>query len=370
MKSFRILLFLSFITLLSGCKVGRFVYYNFANITDHRIFPSRELKAPDQAFTFHSPAKALRFDSLTITTKGKSKKMSFEEFLTENKTVAFLVIRNDTMLYEYYTNGYKKNDIVASFSMAKSINSILIGCAIQDGLIQSVDEPITNYLPHLKKNGLENVTIDHLLNMTSGIGFNENYFNPFGDAASFYYGRRLDKETAEMKPVHAPGTEFSYSSGDSQLLGMVLQASLKGKPITTYLQEKLWTPLQMEHDASWSLDRKNGTEKTFCCVNAVARDFAKIGRLYLNKGNWNGKQLVPEQWVSESTTSSTANGRAPFYRNQWWLFPKFGAYEAQGILGQYIYVYPDKNMVIVRLGKNYGKYGGWTQVFESICLRS
>tara|TARA_Y100000815_G_scaffold275382_1_gene313210 strand:- start:19165 stop:19614 length:450 start_codon:yes stop_codon:yes gene_type:complete len=145
---------------------------------------------------------------------------------------------------------------------------------------------------------------------------------------------------------------------------MVLQRALKGKSITQYLEEKLWKPLGMEYDATWSLDRENGMEKTFCCINARARDFSKIGRLYLNNGNWQGKQIVPEEWVRRSVTADTVTG-ASFYKYQWWLPSQSGDFMAQGILGQYVYVNPSKNLIIVRLGENYGN-ADWVNLFKSL----
>ncbi len=199
--------------------------------------------------------------------------------------------------------------------------------------------------------------------MTSALKFNESYFNPFGHAATFYYGRNLKRETYKLKLKGTPGQKTEYVSGNTQLLGSVLERALKGKTITQYFQEKLWTPLEMEYDASWSIDKKNaGTEKTFCCINARARDFAKIGRLYLNKGNWNGKQIVSQKWVEESTKVDTTDGSVDEYQYQWWLPSTTGDYMAEGILGQYIYVNPSNNLVIVRMGKNPGRIE-WPNLF-------
>ncbi len=348
------------ITLTVSCKIGRFVYYNFANITDYKIFPSRELVNDSVIFHYYAAQKAKAPKSITYN----NEEISFNDFLKESNTVAFLIIKNDTIQYENYFNGYNEESIVASFSMAKSITSILIGCALDDGYIKSVDEPVVNYVPELKENGLEKVTIKHLLQMSSGIKFNESYANPFGDAATFYYGTDLKKTIYKMKPQHAPGKGFEYSSGDTQLLGLVLQRSLKGKSITAYLNEKIWTPLGMEYSASWSLDRKDGLEKTFCCINARARDFSKIGRLYLNNGNWNGKQIVSKEWVKESTHPEKGEGNVSHYKYQWWLTGD-GSYTAKGILGQFIYVNPAKHLIIVRLGKNYGNVS-WIPVFKSL----
>ena len=233
------------IMLLPTCQVGRFVYYNFAGIEDYKIFPSRTIANSGEKFFFQTATNP-KFPK-TTTVNGKQK--TLDEYLSENKTVAFLIIKNDSIQYEKYFAGYDKQSIVPSFSMAKSVNSILIGCAIDDGLILSVDEPVTKYIPEMAKNGFEKVTIKHLLQMTSGIKFNESYYNPFGDAASFYYGFNLPKQISKMTLKNEPGTKFEYSSGDSQVLGLVLERALKGKKISVYLQEKIWQPLGMEFDA-------------------------------------------------------------------------------------------------------------------------
>ena len=355
MKKLSLILLLLFAT--QSCKVSRFVYYNFANITDHKIFPNRELSKCDKPYYFEKQSN----DSIPLKLLPKGYN-SFEDYLAKNKTVAFLIIQDDTIKYENYFNKYNDSSIVASFSMAKSVASMLIGCAIDDGLIQSVDDPVTKYIPELKKNGFDKVTIEHLLQMTSGLDFNESYFNPFGDAATFYYGRRLEKNIFKLKLKTKPGTQFEYNSGNPQILGLILQRVLKDKSITAYLQEKIWSKIGMEYDASWSLDKKNGLEKTFCCINARAIDFAKLGKLYLQKGRWNDKQIIPEQWVEKSTQLDTSKGSASYYQYQWWLPTQTGDFMAQGILGQFIYVNPSKNLIIVRLGKNYGKTD-WESLF-------
>ncbi|TAF34466.1 MAG: class C beta-lactamase-related serine hydrolase [Cytophagales bacterium] len=349
---------------LASCQVGRFIFYNFANISDHKKFPARKLSHNHEAaFKFHLPGNAGKKPK-SITLNGKE--LPFDKFLKQSNTVAFLIIKNDTIQYESYQNGYEQESIVASFSMAKSVLSILVGCAIDEGLIQSVEEPITNYVPELATRGFERVRIKHLLQMTSGLKFNESYYNPFGDAARYYYGRHLRKYMKQMKLAKTPGTEFSYTSGNTQLLGLVLERALKNKRVTEYLQEKIWTPLGMEYGGSWSIDKKkNGMEKTFCCLNARARDFAKLGRLYLHKGQWHGNQIVSQKWVEESTTPDLSEGGVNYYKYQWWLPSDDGDFMAQGILGQYVYANPKKDLIIVRLGKNHGK-ANWTNIIQGL----
>lgn len=346
----------------NSCKVGRFFVYNFADIKDHKKFPSRKLVAPTEKFSFHTSENGKAPKNINLG----NREIPFESFLENNKTVAFLIIQNDTIQCESYFYKYKESSIVPSFSMAKSITSILIGCAIDDKLIKSVNEPITNYIPELKKNGFDKVTIEHVLQMTTGIKYNEGYYNPFGDVATFYYGRNLRRAISKMQLETNPGREFKYASGNTQLLGLILERALENRTVTEYLQEKIWSQIGMEFDASWSLDKKKGgLEKTFCCLNARAKDFAKIGRLLLNKGNWNGKQIVSEQWVNHSTKLDRSNGSAGYYQYQWWRIPKTGDFMAQGILGQYIYINPNKNLIIVRLGKNTGNTDWWNN-FVSI----
>ena len=360
LKLYRISLIIIISIVFTSCKLGRFVVYNFADIKDYKKFPSRTLTSNEAKFKFNSTSKGKYPDTLKLGNKS----VAFDKVLEDNKTVAFLIIKNDTIQYEKYFKGYNQESIIPSFSMAKSVTSILIGCAIDEGLIKSIDEPIINYIPELKKNGFEKVTIKHLLQMTSALKFSESYINPFGEAASFYYGKNLKREISKLKLKGTPGEKTEYVSGNTQLLGLVLERALKGKTITEYFQEKLWTPLEMEYDGSWSIDKKkNGTEKTFCCINARARDFAKIGRLYLNKGNWNGKQIVSKKWVEESTKVDSTEGSVDEYQYQWWLPSNDGDFMAEGILGQFIYVNPSKNIVIVRMGKNYGKIN-WSDLFS------
>lgn len=350
--------------LLQSCKFGRFVYYNFADINDHKIFPYHTAHADSIHFNFYRAAD----ESFPEVVDIAGEDYFFENYLEGNETVAFLIIQNDTIKYERYFDNYLPSSVVPSFSMAKSIISILIGIALSEGYIQSIEEPIITYLPELKKNkGFEKIQIKHLLQMTSGIKFSEGYYNPFGEVASFYYGTNLKKDITKLKVKQAPGESFEYISGNTAILGWILERALgEEHTVTQYLQDKLWQPLGMEYDATWSIDKKNkGLEKAFCCINARAIDFAKIGRLYLNKGKWGNEQIVPKEWVDYSTQIDTTEGSAWYYQNQWWLPSQNGDFLAQGILGQYIYVQPSKNLVVVRLGKKEGK-GKWRTLFSEL----
>jgi CubicO group peptidase (beta-lactamase class C family) len=348
---------LTLISLLTtSCLMGRFAWYNFSNITDHKIFPARNLPASATPFHFTEAQRTDRIGQINL------KKV--DSLVRNNRSVAFLIIRNDSLLYENYYRGYTASSTVASFSAAKSYTSALIGAAIADGYIKNIDEPVTNYLTELKnKESFDQITIRHLLLMTSGIRANESYYNPFGQAAKLYYGRNLGAYCNRLSVEYPPGTRFAYRSVNTQLLGLIVEKAT-GKTVTEYMYDRVWRHLGTEYDASWSIDKKNdGMEKTFCCINAKARDFAKFGRLYLHQGNWNGTQLLPATWISESTTPSRDNGAVPYYGYQWWITRR--GYEANGLHGEYIYVCPQKNLIIVRLGEDEGHLG-WEQLFDEI----
>lgn len=381
-KIFKIVFVVLISNALISCHLWRNIRYGKADLNDYKIFPSRELISNnDKSFKFINQdtiiinfelAHLIQKYNWLIETRGIGEypltetQESFESYIKSKETVAFLIIRRDTILYEKYFDDYMQASVIPSFSMAKSFTSMLIGCAIDDGLIKSVEEPVTNYVPELKKQGFDKVTIKNLLQMTSGIDFKENYVNPFGDVAKLYYGTNLRKQVGGFELKSQPGKKFNYNSGDSQLLGLVLERALKNRNITHYMQEKIWSPLGMEYNGSWSLDReKNGMEKTFCCLNASAVDFAKIGRLYLNKGNWNGQQIISEQWVKESTKIDTSNGSLDYYQYNWYVSKE--SYEAFGILGQMLYVNPAKELIIVRLGKDRTNIR-WDLISEAIAL--
>lgn len=349
-----------FLLLLAGCLPTRYAVYNFADITDFRKFEERKLPPSPQPFAFTAADKPLSPKSFSVNGQA----YDFETYLRKNKTVAFLIIRNDTLLYEKYFSGYRPDSRVASFSMAKSFTSLLIGAAIEDGLIQSVDDPVTAYIPQMARNGFDKVTLRQLLQMTSGLQFNESYYSPAAEAAAFYYGRNLRKRTLALKISGKPGAAFDYTSGSTQILGLVLDRVLKGKTITEYFNEKVWGRLHPQYGAGWSIDqKKDGLEKTFCCVNATAVDFAKVGKLLNEKGAFNGVRVLPENWIAASTTPDTTDGGVRFYKYQWWLAP--GATYAAGHLGQYIFSFPEKNLIIVRLGKAEGK-APWRRIIGGL----
>ena len=364
----KIWFFFLLILTLSSCRVGRFLFYNFADITDNKIFPNRPVNR-DSLNTFHfADAQMNSAIEKNISVLNKdSVLVPLISVLQSTPTVAFLIIRNDSVLYENYFRNYKASSDVASFSMSKSYISALIGIAISEGFIKDENEPVTKYVPELKgKYTWDKVTIHHLLQMNSGVKFSESYKSPFSGAAAIYYGTNLRHQMTKLKTHREPGLGFEYKSINTQLLGLILERATR-KTISENLEQKIWQPLGMEYDASWSLDkRKNGIEKAFCCINATARDYAHFGRLYLNGGNWNGKQIVPADWVKLSTQAASETNYAWYYNHQWWQASKTdGDYSAVGYLGQYIYVYPKKNLIIIRLGNGMGKQK-WMEIFREV----
>jgi len=385
----RLMVLIGAFGLLSGCHVGRFVYWNFADIQDYKKFPVHPVvrgdTASSPAWHFQNLNQAISGKPLTPLTLLPGFDLPLAELNDKNKSVAFLVIRRDTILFEQYYDGYADSSIVPSFSVAKSVTSLLVGCAVADGYIKSVQQPVTDFIPELRDPRFKNITLEHLLNMRSGIKYVESYVNPFGNVAIGYYGTNLMRHVRKLQVAGPPDQGFNYISINPQLLGIVLERAT-GRPPAQYLSEKLWLPMGMEWDASWSLDsKKNQTTKTFCCLNTRARDYAKLGRLVLNNGNWDGQQLVPADWVAKCQTSPLPD--QPHYSYQFWHSVLVGAEPTAtyrpnnnaigaplgdcvmiGILGQYVYINPAKQVVIVRLGAGRGDVN-WIELFRQVAAK-
>lgn len=328
------------------------VVYNFADIDDNDIFDQRVIPA---SATPQPWPLASKYNKVDLPPELKKLHQDLE-------SIAFILIQNDSILYEQYWQGYSEKSLSNSFSMAKSIVSILIGAAIQDGKIKSVEQPVSDFLPEFKKGDKAKIKIKHLLWMSSGLNWDESYSSPLSVTTEAYYGSDLKKVIKRLKAVEPPGKEFSYKSGDTQVLSLVLKAAT-GKSLSQLAEEKIWRPLGAEHKAEWSLDKPEGIEKAYCCFYSNARDFARIGKLYLHNGIWNGDTIVPPSYVQASLKPSElpdASDKATvdFYGYQWWLIPDYkgqNIFYARGILGQYVIVIPEKNIVIVRLGKERGE---------------
>jgi CubicO group peptidase (beta-lactamase class C family) len=220
-----------------------------------------------------------------------------------------------------------------------------------------VQQPNTDFVPEMKKYGRDRVIIGHMLQMTSGMAFTENYYSPFSSAVRFYCGRHLVRYALKLKLNGEPGGKWEYVRGDTQLLGILLQRAMRAKgdqrSVTQYRHDRIWGPLGMEYSSSWSMDRKSdGIEKAFCCIYTPVRPFAKLGSLYLRNSSWRGQQLVPEQWVRTSTVASTEHNGASWYRCQRWLPTNEGDLVAVGFRGQYIYADLKRDLMMVRVSSS------------------
>lgn len=287
----------------------------------------------------------------------------FDSLMKAIQAHAFVIIKNDTLIHEQYWDGYSDTSHTNSFSMAKSYTGALLGCAISDGYIKSIDEPVSKYIPEFKEGWRSGITLKHLVTMTSGIDFDESYGNPFSFPAEGYYGSNLLKACTDYKDgKREPGLVFDYLSGNTALLGYCITKAV-GKPLASYLSEKLWVPLGCEHTAYWSLDKKDGLEKAFCCINSNARDFARMGKLYMHHGQWNGRQLVDSAYVESSIVpfdcKETDGSKNHTYGYGWWLTEHNGlrVYYMQGMLGQYVICVPEKQLVLCRLARSWRAKG-------------
>lgn len=266
-------------------------------------------------------------------------------------TIAFLIIKNDSIWYEKYFENFGKNSQTNSFSMAKSITSALLGKAIDDGFIKSLKQPVADFYPQFENTGL---TVGDLSSMASGLNWDESYSNPFGMTARAYYDDDLAETILKLEVVEQPGKTYKYLSGNTQLLAMVIQKATK-KQLATYLYESFWNPMGAENPAIWQVDdAENRLVKAYCCLGSNARDFARFGKLYSYYGKWNGKQLLDSAFVAKSISPRFAD--SPQYGYGFWLSDFMGKniFAMRGILGQYVIAIPEDELIIVRLGHTRG----------------
>ncbi|RUA33051.1 MAG: serine hydrolase [Bacteroidetes bacterium] len=319
-----------------------------ADIDDYEIFENRTIAASNPQAWEKSP----QYNQYEMG-------QTFKDELEAYETTAFLVVKDTALFYEKYYLGYDENEISNSFSAAKSIISLLIGIAIDEGKIESVFQPVSDFLESFQEGEKSKIIIKNLLTMSSGIDWNEAYMSPFSKTTDAYYGNDLKKLVAELEVSGEPSQEFAYKSINTQILAEVLEVAT-GQSISDYATNRLWRKIGAENDALWSLDREGGMEKAFCCFNSTARDFARIGQLVLNKGSWDGEQVVPAEYIEMATMPARlirSGELIPHYGYQWWILNYNGKQipYARGILGQYIFVLKDKNAVVVRLGKSRSK---------------
>lgn len=278
-------------------------------------------------------------------------------YMADMETVSFLVIKDDSIVFEKYYGGW--NDTLTSniYSCTKSIVGLLAGIAIDDGKIRSVDDPVAVYLPEWKAGREKGVTIRDLLTMSAGLDWDESYASLFSVTTRGYYGNDLYDFCTKLDVTDEPGVQYSYRSGETQLLAFAIEAAT-GTTLSRYAEEKLWHPMLAGQNAYWLLDRDGGDEKAFCCFHTTARDAARFARLMLRKGDWNGQRLVSERYMTEAMTPASylkdqwGEGPLTYYGFQTWIMhyrnqvnPYF-----RGMLGQYIIAIPSENAIVVRFG--------------------
>ena len=297
---------------------------------------------------------------------------SIAQFIENTDTTGFVVTSGDVILYEEYFQGNTDKSRSIVWSVSKSVVSALMGIAIEEGFIKDVSDPVTNYVPGLAVSGYNGVAIEDVLQMSSGISFNEDYFDASSDfnkmaPSSVGLGGPLEDVLLTLKRKHEPGTVREYASSDTQVLGMVIRAAT-GMDLASYTETRLWQPAGMEADAYWLTD-SSGVESAFGGFNATLRDFARFGNIYLHNGFWNARQIVPRDWVSASVATDKphllASEISPGYGYQWWVpGGDEGDFLAIGIYGQAIYVSPRHNIVIAKTSA----YRGYEQDGEEMEL--
>ncbi|RZJ78975.1 MAG: class C beta-lactamase-related serine hydrolase [Flavobacterium sp.] len=364
-----------FLLFLTACVPLRSIQYLVPDSKDSSKFNN---------VTIQKSATPFRFKNNYPNSNYTALKNRVDSSLVGTKTNVFLVIKNDSIIYQYLSEGTSLQAKQPSFSMAKSFVGTLVGIAVDRGQIKSTNQLVIDYLPQLVNNDerFKKLTIQHVLDMRSGFRFTERSFNPFSKITRSYYGADLKRMVSKLKMKNEPGKVFEYQSINTQVLAMILEKAT-GKSLEQLFQENLWGPLGTESDALWSVDNKDNI-KAFCCINATALDFAKLGRLYLNGGNWEGNQIVSKQWVDATTHPDSLTAKR--YKNQFWACRDFRYfkdstsavnqlakdkmdyrieknpdgryfyaqkvydYKAQGMFNQSVYVNPQNKVIIVRLG--------------------
>lgn len=326
--------------LLTGVSTIYLTGHTTAYLTDYKKFPNNSVRtsAQPQSWPLH------KYYNQFPTSK------SLEDYHEDRKTVAYLVIKNDSILHEKYYDGYGADSKSNSFSVAKSVVSALMGIAIQEGAIKGLDQKVVDFIPDLKGPYADQVKVGDLSSMASGQKWSEEYYNPFSVTSASYFVKDLDALILEQPINEKPGEAFRYKSGTTQLLGMVIKKAT-GKTLSAYLTEKLWQPMGANQTALWQLDSsEKGMEKAFCCLATNARDFARLGKLYKNDGLWNGIQLLDSTFVALSVQPRFEE--SPEYGYGWWLdvFQGKKVFMMRGHLGQYVMVVPEEDLIVVRLG--------------------
>ncbi|WP_404984338.1 serine hydrolase domain-containing protein [Chryseobacterium sp. M5] len=309
-----------------------------ANIDDGKLFTSNIIHT----------AKPVLWDEHPDYNK-KDLPKNIVDDLTQSNTASFLVIKDGKLLHEQYWNGYNELSKTNSFSMAKAVTVMLFGKALEEGKIQNIDNNFSEFYDEFKSKPFgRDLTLKHLAQMESGLNWDENYKNPFLPNARAYYGKSLIKATFSRPFKEKPGERFEYQSGSTQLLGFAVKKAVN-QTLASYLSEKFWIPLGMEQNADWSVD-ESGMEKTYCCIHSNARDFAKLGQLFLDDGKVGNEQVLNLDFIEQMRTPTKKSDE--IYGMGLWINHDnpIKHYYFLGLQGQYIIMIPEHKMVIVRTG--------------------
>ncbi len=330
--------------ILKGVRVVYLTGHNTAYLDDYTHFDNRTIEKGNANLPW-----AIHKDYNTVQSTDR-----LNEINDQLGTVAYMIIKNDSIWYENYADGFGTTSKTNSFSMAKSMVTAMLGKAIMDGYIKSLDQPLGDFFPEFSEGLAAKTTVGDLSSMSSGLNWVESYKSPFSITAKAYYDTNIREVLLGLEVVEEPGKEFKYLSGNTQLLGMVIEKAT-GKNLSTYLSESFWKPMGMEQDAIWQLDSEDsGMEKAYCCVASNARDFARFGVLFKNNGVFAGKRILPEDFTKIATKKRFEADH--MYGYGFWLSDHLNKeiFAMRGILGQYVICIPEDDVIIVRLGHNRG----------------
>ena len=325
--------------IFKGVRTIYFTGNNTAFISDYEYFDNREITSDNpQPWALHKQYNTI------------DESDELEELNYERKTKSFLVIKNDSILFEKYYDGHKQTDISNSFSVAKSIVTSMLGKAIMEGKIKSLDQPVSDFFEEYKNGLASELTVGDLASMSSGMKWNEKYYSVINITSESYFTDDLRSVILGQEIENKPGKGFRYSSGDTQLLAMIIEKAT-GTSLSNYLSQKFWDPMGAENLALWQIDsEESGMEKAYCCIAATARDFARFGKLYIDKGKWGDTEILDSSFVELSLNPVFDD--SPFYGYGWWLYEYEGkkVFTMNGHRGQFVISFPDENIIIVRQG--------------------
>ena len=340
------IILLVIVSFLTNKHLTTFLSVGIPSIDDYKIFANDTVKAKNYIEW-----------KLTNDYNKKVISDSLKKQIENYETVAFLVIQNGKIKYEEYWNGYDKDSIVNSFSVSKSIISLLVGIAIDEKAIEGLDQKITDILPNFNRGKPTDLTIRNLLSMSSGSDWNEQFRSPFSDVLKAYFGNNLDEMYENIHLSKEIGKKWEYQCGNTLILMKIIEKTTNSS-ITEYAQRNLWTPIGAKNSALWSIDKENGTVKAFCCFHATCRDFARLGQVVLDKGEFDRSFVVPRNYINQAITpadylTDKNNEKVDFYGLHFWIAYHKGLQipYMRGMHGQYIFILQEKNAVVVRLGK-------------------